>query len=129
MKKIKLYFSLTITLILISVSLATSLQFFKGYVISSLASLNNQSTIVRDLFILCIMIALDILFATLADYKRDGLLFDGMTDILTEAMSKKKIKKYMLHESVFTISHFLFVLKLLVRKTYMLLQKLKTKLI
>ena len=93
-----------------------------------LASLNNQSTIVRDLLILCIMIALEILFAALADYKRDSLLFDGMTDILTEAMSKKKIKKYMLHESVFTISHFLFVLKLLVRRSYMLLQKLKLKL-
>ena len=38
------------------------------------------------------MIALEILFAALADYKRDGLLFDGMTDMLIEAVSKKKIK-------------------------------------
>ncbi len=43
MKRIKLYFLLTITLILISVSLATTLQFFKGYVIDGLASLNNQN--------------------------------------------------------------------------------------
>lgn len=108
-----------------------------------------------------------------------GLLFDGMTDMLIEAMSKKKIKaasfkelingwiklysiimRYMLQESVtengdteakaqlmraitdavksdemdkvtmevFTISHFLFVLKLLIRKAGMLLQKLNMEL-
>lgn len=88
MKKIKLYFSLTIILILLSASLATSIQFFKGYVINGLASLNNQSNIVRDLFILCIMIALEILFTALADYSRNKFIY----------MKEIKLKRQMFHK-------------------------------
>ena len=88
MKRIKLYFLLTITLILISVSLATTLQFFKGYVIDGLASLNNQNTIMRDLFILCIMIALEILFTALADYNRNKFIY----------MKEIELKRQMFHK-------------------------------
>ena len=76
-------------MILLSVSLETTLQFFKGYVIDSSAGLNNQSSIVRDLFVFCIMIASEILFTALADYNRNKFIY----------MNRDRIKKVVVRQN------------------------------
>ena len=125
MKRIKLYFLLTITLILISVSLATTLQFFKGYVIDGLASLNNQNTIMRDLFILCIMIALEILFTALADYNRNKFIY--MKEIELKRQMFHKILNMRIHN--FMTKEYSHYVNELTTKTNMVIQKYYQRLI